>query len=314
MGDGCVGRVEVPSPPSLGSRAGTGRELVVVSSVEGIIRYVSPSVTAVLGYEPAELVGTRGLKLAHDADRVRAAAVGAELMADPTHDARPIVVRAPHRDGSERELEVTISYLAGEPGTACFTFRATEQAPGSTHVEHPETPDSLTGLPRRRLLLEHVRGALSRARGSGRVVAVVFLDIDAFSVVNVCCGYAWGDAVLEAVARRLRAAVQPSDVVARMGDDKFVVVSEEVTGRREAAELAHRLARLASAPMELRDDFVLSLTVSVGVSSSGKAHDDTPGRLVRTAELAMHRARAKNLVGNVEQLDARMTAGPSAGL
>jgi diguanylate cyclase (GGDEF)-like protein/PAS domain S-box-containing protein len=266
---------------------------VVVSDVEGIILQVSPSITAALGYQPAELIGTRGLKLRHHDDKVRSDAVGAELMADPTHDVTPVVLRVPHRDGSERQLEVTISYLPAEGDDGCFVFRAVEVTGVYELVDADagETPDSLTGLPGHRLLVDHVEEALRRTRATEREVVAVLVDIDAFNVVNNSCGYARGDVALGAVARRLRRAVGPSDLVARLGDDRFIVVSEQTTGGHEAHELATRLSRAASAPIAMPGGLELWLTVTIGTSFGSEEGNDVAGRLVRSAELAMHQAR-----------------------
>ncbi|MBV8295962.1 MAG: EAL domain-containing protein [Acidimicrobiia bacterium] len=172
-----------------------------------------------------------------------------------------------------------------------FTWVVAAEGPGGDLLEafaHQALHDHLTGLPNRTLLNDRIRQALTRASRSGGAVAVAFLDLDHFKLINDTQGHAEGDALLRAVADRLHAAVRESDTVARFGGDEFVVVCEDVTGAEEAMTLAERLRQALDAPFQLHGEEVF-VSASLGVTVGGAT--DTPEELLRDADAAMYHAK-----------------------
>lgn len=110
--------------------------------------------------------------------------------------------------------------------------------------------DPLTGLPNRRGLEAVLARSLAQA-GPQRVAAVYLLDLDGFKQVNDRLGHDAGDALLVAVARRLRTCVRASDTVARLGGDEFVVVAEGLAGEDDAAALGRKLLEATDAPFDV---------------------------------------------------------------
>ena len=159
-------------------------------------------------------------------------------------------------------------------------------------LDHQASHDPLTGLPNRTLLQERLATALRRARSDERVVGVLFLDLDRFKVVNDSLGHALGDQVLVALASRLEAVLRSGETVARFGGDEFVVVAEDLPNAAAAERLAERLTRVAGEPVDVEDRrFVVS--VSIGVATSCGRTDDDPDGLIRDADTAMYRAKAR---------------------
>jgi diguanylate cyclase (GGDEF)-like protein/PAS domain S-box-containing protein len=145
--------------------------------------------------------------------------------------------------------------------------------------------DPLTGLANRALLEERLRAALARDARTGDATGVLFLDLDGFKAVNDAHGHLLGDAVLRAVSGRLRSAVRPSDTVARVGGDEFVVLVEGATAEGVDA-LATRLRAAVSAPIAV-GDLDLNVGVSVGVAlAAGGAAD--PSTLLARADRGMY--------------------------
>ncbi|MGH9043069.1 MAG: putative bifunctional diguanylate cyclase/phosphodiesterase [Acidimicrobiia bacterium] len=148
--------------------------------------------------------------------------------------------------------------------------------------------DALTGLPNRKLLVDRLDQALARQIRGGRSVALLFLDLDRFKLLNDSRGHAIGDQVLVTVAERLRQVVRPADTVARFGGDEFVVVCEDVDGVADATGLAERIAAALEVPFSL-DGGEVFLSVSVGVSMAGPG--SSAEELLRDADAAMYRAK-----------------------
>jgi len=127
--------------------------------------------------------------------------------------------------------------------------------------------DALTGLYNRRYALSHLERVVARSAQTGRRFAVMLLDLDRFKTVNDCHGHAAGDAVLEAVASRLRATLHPKDIVARIGGEEFLVVLPETTmgaARQIAENLCHAVSEC---PVRLNDGTLeVSVTMSVGLA------------------------------------------------
>ena len=148
--------------------------------------------------------------------------------------------------------------------------------------------DALTGLPNRKLLVDRLDQALARQLRAGRGVALLFLDLDRFKLLNDSRGHAIGDQVLVTVGERLRQVVRPADTVARFGGDEFVVVCEDVDGVADATGLAGRIAAALEVPFAL-DGGEVFLSVSVGVSMAGPG--SSAEELLRDADAAMYRAK-----------------------
>ena len=150
--------------------------------------------------------------------------------------------------------------------------------------------DQLSGLPNRSLFLDRLGNALARAARSGHTVAVLFLDLDNFKVINDSLGHEVGDRLLAAVAERLRASVRSGDTAARFGGDEFAVLLEDVGSDAYAREAADRMVMSLHAPIMI-DTHELCPSFSIGVTMSTPG-GDTVEEMLRQADLAMYRAKA----------------------
>ena len=166
----------------------------------------------------------------------------------------------------------------------------TERREMSERLAHAALHDSLTALPNRDLFIDRLEMALRRARRGGRLVAVMFIDLDDFKLVNDSLGHEVGDRVLRAVADRMGGALRTSDTLARFGGDEFTVLCEEVTGEAHALEIAERLQEAMRRPLMVTGG-ATHVSFSVGIALSG---DEAEGgaTLLRQADTAMYRAKA----------------------
>ena len=156
-------------------------------------------------------------------------------------------------------------------------------------LSHQATHDALTGLPNRALLQNRFEHALVTAARYGRSLAVMFIDLDGFKLVNDTLGHHRGDELLREVAKRFQAAVRDCDTVARMGGDEFTVLVSEFHGHADASRVALRLLQALKTPIHL-DDHEVMVTASVGVSLFPEDGDQAEA-LARYADLALYRAK-----------------------
>ncbi|MEM9539844.1 MAG: EAL domain-containing protein [Cyanobacteria bacterium P01_E01_bin.42] len=159
-------------------------------------------------------------------------------------------------------------------------------------LRHRAFYDVLTELPNRALFVERLERALLRARKNPRYkFAVLFLDLDRSKVVNDSLGHLVGDKLLIAFARLLEMFISPRDLVARFGGDEFTILLEDINGLRQATRLAEDIGGALQSPFEL-DGHEVFTTASIGIALSSPEYTQ-PEELLRNADLAMYRAKAK---------------------
>ena len=149
--------------------------------------------------------------------------------------------------------------------------------------------DALTGLPNRALVIDRLAHAIARLDRRPSILAVLFLDLDRFKLINDSLGHEVGDQVLVAVAERLEVAVRNTDTVARFGGDEFLVLSEDLDSTREAEELAERVLEALAEPITLSHGEVV-VSASIGIAVARRASEE-PAGLLRDADAAMYRAK-----------------------
>ncbi len=159
------------------------------------------------------------------------------------------------------------------------------------HLLYSTLHDALTGLPNRSLFTERLRHAMRRsARHPEDLFAVLFLDLDRFKEVNDNLGHFAGDELLRAVARRLETCLRPEDTVARLSGDEFAILLESITETSDAGRVAQRIEEALSFPINLAGADVTT-SASMGIVTSSMHHDQ-PEQLLRSADMAMYRAKA----------------------
>lgn len=158
-------------------------------------------------------------------------------------------------------------------------------------LQHQALHDPLTDLPNRTLFLRRLDEALERAREEGSLVAVIFLDLDRFKVINDSLGHGSGDQVLIRLAERLDKCLPEDDLVARLGGDEFAALLEHQTDRDSAIDKALRIAEAVEEMVSV-DGTRLRLTASLGIALLRPAHE-TGQMLLRDADIAMYVAKRK---------------------
>ncbi|HEX2233589.1 MAG TPA: EAL domain-containing protein [Thermoleophilaceae bacterium] len=179
----------------------------------------------------------------------------------------------------------------------------TERERIEAQLTHQALHDPVTGLPNRTLFLDRVSMALARVRRSGGTVAVLFMDLDRFKMINDSLGHEAGDRVLTTIAGRLDQSLRGTDSVGRLGGDEFAVVCE-VKHADEASLVAERIATAIEAPIMLESG---QMVVSASIGIALGEQDSTPTDLLENADAAMYRAKERGKA-RVEVYDESMRA------
>lgn len=265
-------------------------DLHVVTSVAGLIRYVSPASPALSGWPSAALVGRQQDGLAHPDDVANLRAARQRAAAEPGRPVRAIC-RFRRADGAYRWTEA-LARLAGcrEESLLVWAVRDIgERKQAELDLQRRASTDPLTGVANRTVFMDRLHQALRRLDRRDGLVAVLFLDLDRFKLINDSLGHLIGDSVLLQMAERLRGFLRPQDTLARLGGDEFAVVAEDMSWAGEAVALGDRIVEAGRAPFTVGEE-QFSCTTSVGIAVATDAQHSAE-RLLQEADLAMYRAK-----------------------
>ena len=269
----------------------TQDEVVLQSDIGGQVVWASPSLSDVLGWDAAEVVGHSLLPLVHPDDRERVNEARRTAVQSGDDSATVTELRYATRDGGWRWMRVHTRRLHDDGGLALGAISAAQDISREIELRERhrslERYDDLTGLINRDAAVHHLARVLDATKGTGRCAGVLYLDIDDFKRVNDDHGLAVGDELLVAVASHLTSTLRESDVVARMGADEFLVILASV---REDWHAITRAQTLRESLADLTVEGLPAFTVSIGVvtddgDGSAPADIEAAKRAVRRAKL-----------------------------
>ena len=259
--------------------------------------------------EPLALTDARGVVASNETDSAQSLAIAGFLgirVAGTSGEPIALVVAldvAP-REWRSDEIEHFTEIAASAVTEIELQRRTVEAERIERQLRHDALHDGLTGLPNRACFVERLRHAGERARRhADDSFAVLFVDLDHFKVVNDSFGHLAGDELLVEVANRLGGCLRSVDTLARLGGDEFALLLEEVREPSDAARVAERLQLALSNPMTIRESEVFT-SASIGIALSGRV-EDPPQHLLRSADLAMYRAKEHGR-GRFEVFDPAM--------
>ena len=252
----------------------------------------NPAAEAIFGYKATEAVG-QGVAtlLASEAERPAMAAMCTELM--HSADGGKLTLTNVTRSGRAIHCEWYNTPLV-DPSGAAVGFASlvqdvTERLNTERTIHYMAHHDALTGLPNRRLMQDRLNQAIMGARRKQRHVAVLFLDLDRFKVVNDTLGHDTGDFILKDVARRLVSCVREGDTVSREGGDEFVMILPDLERPESARIVADKILKELSRPIEI-GGHEIHITPSIGISHYPNDATDVH-QLLKHADNAMYQAK-----------------------
>jgi diguanylate cyclase (GGDEF)-like protein/PAS domain S-box-containing protein len=260
-------------------------------SQDGTARYFNPRMNEIAGVDGDFWRDHKWSDCVYPDDRPKA--VADALSAWANKDDVGVSFRVLQPSGNVRNVRVLAAPITGvtdEPSSFVATVQdVTAEVAATEALAFQAMHDSLTGLPNRALFLDRLGVELAHAARSGSDLAVMFLDLDGFKVINDGMGHEAGDDVLKAIAVALLSVVRAGETVARLGGDEFTFIFHDIRGADKAAVVAERILDVLSAPIEV-DGRMVVVTGSIGIVLPGPGAQ--AATVLRHADAGMYRAKA----------------------
>jgi diguanylate cyclase (GGDEF)-like protein/PAS domain S-box-containing protein len=280
-------------------------DAIIGTMLDGVINSWNKGAEKLYGYSAKEMVG-QAVSVLMPPDRPKEASEILEKIKRAENVGPYETVRVA-KDGRRIQVSVTVSpvkdFIGNVVGASAIARDITDQKRTEESLRYQALHDLLTDLPNRHLFVDRLQHALERTkRREGTRVAVLFLDVDNFKVINDSLGHELGDRLLVAVGERLRHSLRPEDTLARFGGDEFTILLEDVKIPKDVIRIIKRIVRRFETPFAL-DGRELFVALSIGVAL-GADNVKAPEDLLRDADIAMYRAKQGASV--YEMFDPRM--------
>ena len=264
---------------------------VLIASKDGAIQQCNQSAARVFGLRPAQLVGRDISQYLFDPARKNEGSA-AFLSRNARSRKKPAALLTGRRHGGEEFLiEATVTRM-GKAEQAVYVTAisdTTERRQDEERIRRQANFDTLTGLPNRNLFMDRLTQAVNTALRSSQRVAVMFIDLDGFKLVNDTFGHEAGDEVLRESGRRLSANVRSGDTVARLGGDEFTVVMPNLPTSEPALMVAQRMVASIEQPFRIgTQEALVSASIGIAIFPDDGREVHT---LVRNADAAMYQAK-----------------------
>lgn len=266
------------------------RDAIFMADADGAMTQLNQAALELMDSARDDLIGRSFLTLcAEPRDRTR---IRAHL--DETGDVRDMEIRVQRTDGEDRWCLLSTWVRRHQDGAVSGYQGILHDISARKQMEeqltHEAFHDRLTGLPNRALFMDRLERAVARRRrGEAQDLAVLFLDLDRFKVVNDSLGHSAGDALLRLLAELLLREVRSEDTVARIGGDEFAILLDGITDAVDPTHVAQRIQDRLRSPFVLAGRDIFS-SVSIGIAFGGAA-TEYPEDLLREADMAMYRAK-----------------------
>jgi diguanylate cyclase (GGDEF)-like protein/PAS domain S-box-containing protein len=267
---------------------------MAIVALDGHFLQVNPALCEIVGYSADELNSmtfqdiTHPDDLAYDLEQV-------QRLIDGSIGKYQIEKRYLHRSGDAVWIELSVTLVRNADGEPSYFIAQMQDITArralDEQLRHQAFHDPLTGLPNRGLFVDRLEHALGRAERAEETLAVLFLDLDNFKLINDSLGHRAGDKLLQTMATRLQHCVRPGDTVARLGGDEFTILLENIAGAEDAVRVAQRVAE-QSLTLYAIGDRQVAVTASIGIALSSPERS-TPDDLIRAADTAMYEAKRR---------------------
>jgi len=274
-------------------------DIVYILDEQGRFSFLNATVSKLLGYTPDELIGVSLLDIIEE-DQQEKGRYFLEQARHPYDELRSVEValRPKFPGRSRRHFELVVWPMLDDEsphhdGGRYHTYGTardiTERMEAEEFISFQAYHDLLTRLPNRALFKDRLGIALTQAAREGHQLAVMFIDLDRFKVINDSLGHTIGDRLLQAVSERLLNCVRKGDTLSRFGGDEFTLLLPEVRDWESAAQVAEKILASIRAPFKL-DGHEIFVGASIGIAMFPSA-GATMDALIKNADIAMYRVK-----------------------
>ena len=283
-------------------------DIVFMLDANGRFCFVNSKIESLLGYKPTELCDQHFRHILDDRDVARGiyALNAPDISAD---NPRTLEIRLKTRGSrrATRHFEITAfpidpqtwthnsnTHGGGSGQNACYYGTArdvTERKEAEAFINFQAYHDLLTRLPNRALFKDRLELAITHASRANQQLAVMFLDLDRFKIINDTLGHAMGDRLLQAVTQRLESCLRKGDTLSRFGGDEFTLLLPSIHSHEDASQIARKLIKTLKAPFLLGEHEVF-VGVSIGIAIFPEA-GNSMDQLIQNADIAMYNVKAR---------------------
>jgi diguanylate cyclase (GGDEF)-like protein/PAS domain S-box-containing protein len=271
-------------------------DAIVIGDAHRRITSVNNAFTRITGYSEVEVLGKKaGLPRAREQNFAFYRKVVKRIHSGGSWHGE---VWGRRKSGEAYSARMTITRIRTRAGSihyVCFFSDVTDIKRTEEELKYLANHDNLTGLPNRRLFLDRLDQAIKRAKRLNNRMAIFYIDLDNFKLINDSLGHNFGDELLKSVARRLREMVRESDTVARLAGDEFTVIAENVRDNAEVTSIARKILSCFEEPFVAFDQ-EMEGTASVGIGVYPDDGDEMVA-LMENADMAMYKAKARGRNG-----------------
>ncbi|SCY27084.1 PAS domain S-box-containing protein/diguanylate cyclase (GGDEF) domain-containing protein [Nitrosospira sp. Nl5] len=266
-------------------------DAIIVKDLNGIITNWNAGAERIFGYRASEIIGCSIYGLI-PSDRLEEESRIMGLIKSGKIVDHFETVRW-GKNNKPIDVSVTISPVKDGTGRIIGASKVardiTQRKESEERIQHLAYYDSLTGLPNRALLADRMKIAIGNAARYSNRLALLFVDLDRFKLINDSLGHEIGDRLLKIVAERMQSAVRRTDTVSRRGGDEFIVLLSQIEAAEDAGRVAEKLIAALSLPYSI-EEHELTITASIGISLYPDSGNDASS-LLRTADTSMYSAK-----------------------
>jgi diguanylate cyclase (GGDEF)-like protein/PAS domain S-box-containing protein len=271
-------------------------DIIITINTRGIIEFTNTAITKTFGYLPEEVIGKNVNILMPNLWKENHDTYIQNYLS--TNQAKIIGQAAREYQGIRKngevfpiDLSVSETIIAGQKNFIGTIRDISERIEAQRQLHYLAHHDVLTTLPNRHSFIEHIERSLSQAKRREKIIAVMFIDLDRFKVINDTLGHHVGDMLLKEIAKRLKSCIRDSDVIARISGDEFTILLDDIAVAKDIAPIAEKIIQELSLPF-IHSGHELFTSASIGISifpDDGK----TGSGIMRHADIAMYRAKSK---------------------
>ncbi len=270
----------------------SANDLIFSVSSDGAFLYANRAWKETMGYDPDVDPQLNIEAILSEDDRAKCLVEMKRVV--ETRSSRNLEGQLVSRSGRLVDVEgnLTFSHKDGAMGTVWAICRdVTSRKKAQEQLFHMAHHDMLTSLPNRLFFIDRLQQANAIARRQKKQVAVLFLDLDRFKIINDTLGHSIGDILLQEIADRLKTCVREVDTVARLGGDEFTIILSSINGAGDAEQVAGKVMKTLAQPFSV-EGHELFVTTSIGICLFPTDSDD-PASLIKKADIAMYSAKAQ---------------------